>query len=190
MVKVTLVYKLLSLFRYYLCTYICWLLNHLSLDKMQIKFGFPVGTVVKTLSANAGDTRDADSIPGSGRSPRGGNGNPLQYSEKFHGQGNLVGYICGVTKRYNWAQIHSYIQASISFYILSLYVHLLTQTSFHWTRCKQITYNLKELFCVKRILFHTYSIKILYIYWQCFQFTRSLSERNLWRQIFLVDSSI
>ena len=29
---------------------------------------------------NAGDTGDLGSIPGSGRSPGGGNGNPLQYS--------------------------------------------------------------------------------------------------------------
>ena len=33
--------------------------------------------MVKNLPTNAGDT---GSIPGSGRSPRGGNGNPLQYS--------------------------------------------------------------------------------------------------------------
>ena len=37
-------------------------------------------TVVKNLPANAGDTRDMGSIPGWGRSPEGGNGNPLQYS--------------------------------------------------------------------------------------------------------------
>ena len=36
--------------------------------------------VVKNLAANAGDIRDAGSIPGSGRSPGGGHGNPLQYS--------------------------------------------------------------------------------------------------------------
>ena len=36
--------------------------------------------VVKNLPANAGDIRDIDSIPGSGRSPGGGNGYPLQYS--------------------------------------------------------------------------------------------------------------
>ena len=36
--------------------------------------------VVKNLSANAGDVRDTGSIPGLGRSPGGGNGNPLQYS--------------------------------------------------------------------------------------------------------------
>ena len=36
--------------------------------------------VVKNLPANAGDIRDAGSIPGLGRSPGGGHGNPLQYS--------------------------------------------------------------------------------------------------------------
>ena len=39
---------------------------------------FPGGSVVKNLPANAGDARDVCSIPGSGRSPRGGNGNPFQ----------------------------------------------------------------------------------------------------------------
>ena len=36
--------------------------------------------MVKKLSTNAGDRRDAGSIPGPGRSPRGRNGNPFQYS--------------------------------------------------------------------------------------------------------------
>ena len=36
--------------------------------------------MVKKLPANAGGVRDADSIPGSERSPGGGHGNPLQYS--------------------------------------------------------------------------------------------------------------
>ena len=36
--------------------------------------------MAKNLSANAGDERDASSIPGFGRSPGIGNGNPLQYS--------------------------------------------------------------------------------------------------------------
>ena len=35
---------------------------------------------MKNLRANAGDVRDWGSIPGSGKSPGGGNGNPLQYS--------------------------------------------------------------------------------------------------------------
>ena len=36
--------------------------------------------VVKNPPANAGDVRGIGSIPGSGRSPGGGDGNPLQYS--------------------------------------------------------------------------------------------------------------
>ena len=36
--------------------------------------------VVKNPPANAGDIRDGGSIPGSGRSPGGEHGNPLQYS--------------------------------------------------------------------------------------------------------------
>ena len=36
--------------------------------------------VVKNPPANAGDVRDRGSIPGLGRSPGGGHGNPLQYS--------------------------------------------------------------------------------------------------------------
>ena len=39
--------------------------------------GFPGGSVVKNPPANAGDV---SSIPGSGRSPGEGYGNPLQYS--------------------------------------------------------------------------------------------------------------
>ena len=36
--------------------------------------------MIKNLLANAGDAGDAGLIPGLGRSPREGNGNPLQYS--------------------------------------------------------------------------------------------------------------
>jgi len=39
--------------------------------------GFPSGSVVMNLPANAGDV---GSIPGSGRSPGEGDGNPLQHS--------------------------------------------------------------------------------------------------------------
>ena len=41
---------------------------------------FPSGGVVKNSPACAGDGRDVDLISGLGRSPGGGNGNPLQYS--------------------------------------------------------------------------------------------------------------
>ena len=50
-----------------------------------------VTLAIKTPPANAGE---AGSIPGSGRSPGGGHGNPLQYSclEKVHEQRRLAGY--------------------------------------------------------------------------------------------------
>ena len=47
---------------------------------VHIYMGFPDGRVVKNPSANAGDTRDMGSVPGSGRSSGEGNGNLLQYS--------------------------------------------------------------------------------------------------------------
>ena len=40
---------------------------------------FPGGSVMKNLPVGAGDTGDLGSLPGSRRSPSGGNGNPLQY---------------------------------------------------------------------------------------------------------------
>ena len=49
-----------------------------------ICMGFPSGSVVKNPPANAGDVKDAGLIPGSGRSPGGGRGNPLQYSFFFY----------------------------------------------------------------------------------------------------------
>ena len=60
---------------------------------MFIMVGFPGGEMVKNLPANAGVSKDAVSVPGSGRSPGGGHGNLLQYSclENFHGQRSLAG---------------------------------------------------------------------------------------------------
>ena len=42
--------------------------------------GFPGGSLVRNLPASAGAVRDLGLIPGSERSPGGGNGNLLQYS--------------------------------------------------------------------------------------------------------------
>ena len=54
----------------------------------------PGGTSGKNLPASVGDLRDMGSIPGLGRSPGEGNGNPLQYSclENSYGQRSLEGY--------------------------------------------------------------------------------------------------
>ena len=53
--------------------------------------GFPGGSDSKESACNVGDL---GSIPGLGRSPGGGHGNPLQYSclENPHGQKSLAGY--------------------------------------------------------------------------------------------------
>ena len=40
------------------------------------KMGFPDGSAGKESACNAGDTRNTSLIPGLGRSPGGGNGNP------------------------------------------------------------------------------------------------------------------
>ena len=63
---------------------------------------FPRGSVVNNLSANAGD---AGSIPGSGRSPGEGNGNPLQCSclENPTDRGAWLATVHGVTK--SWTQL-------------------------------------------------------------------------------------
>ena len=49
------------------------------------------GAVVKNLPANAGDAGDVGSIPGSGRLPIVGNGNPFQDSWKIPWTGEPVG---------------------------------------------------------------------------------------------------
>ena len=56
--------------------------------------------MVKNLPANAGDTGDVGLIPVLGRSPGGGNGNPLQYFclESSMDRGDWWAVIHGVTK--------------------------------------------------------------------------------------------
>ena len=58
---------------------------------MPVLLGFSGGSNGKESTCQAGDL---GSIPGLGRSPGGGHGNPLQYSclENPHGQRSLVGY--------------------------------------------------------------------------------------------------
>ena len=48
--------------------------------KSVVKRASQVALVIKNLPANAGDAKDAGSLPGLGRSPGEGNGNPLQRS--------------------------------------------------------------------------------------------------------------
>ena len=61
-----------------------------------VKWGFPGGLAVKKPPANVGyNAGDKGLIPGLGRSPGGGNGNPLQYSflkKKSHKQRSQASY--------------------------------------------------------------------------------------------------
>ena len=59
-----------------------------------------VALVVKNLSTNAGHITDVGSLPGSGTSPGGGHGNPLQYSclENPTDRGAWRTTVHGVTK--------------------------------------------------------------------------------------------
>ena len=61
--------------------------------------GFLDGSVGKESACNTRDTGDGDLIPGLGRSPGGGNGNPLQYSslENPMDRGAWMATILGVT---------------------------------------------------------------------------------------------
>ena len=66
--------------------------------------GFPGGSVVKNPPANAGDTGDTGSIPGSGRSHGEGNGNSFQYSylENPMGRGVWWAIDYEVPKSWTW----------------------------------------------------------------------------------------
>ena len=66
-------------------------------EELQKRKGFPGDSNSKNLPASAGDL---GSIPGSGRCPGGGHGNPLQYScLEFHGQRAWWATVHGVTKK-------------------------------------------------------------------------------------------
>ena len=72
--------------------------------------------VIKNLPANAGGAGDAALIPGSGRSPGGGNGDSFQYSclENSMGRGAWQATAHGAaksrTRLSDWAQAHKNIK--------------------------------------------------------------------------------
>ena len=68
----------LCIYVYHICVCFCM---HVTVYRRSIfMYIAQVALMVKNLPANAGDLRDASSIPGLGRSSGEGNGNPLQYS--------------------------------------------------------------------------------------------------------------
>ena len=71
-----------------------------------------VALAVKNLPTNAGDARDAGSIPGLGGSPEEGNGNPLQYSHLKNSMdtGALQVRVHGVAKSQTLLSSHTAAQ--------------------------------------------------------------------------------
>ena len=69
-----------------------------------------VALVAKNLPANAGDLRDAGLIPGSGKSPGVGKGNPLQYSclENSMDRRAWQATFHGVIKSQTWLSTHTH----------------------------------------------------------------------------------
>ena len=67
----------------------------------------------KELPANAGDARDVGSIPGSGRSPGGRNGNPLQHSclENPMDRGAWWATVPGITE--SWMQLKTVLVSNM-----------------------------------------------------------------------------
>ena len=79
--------------------------------------GFPCCSQVENLPANAGDTRDMDLIPESGRSSGEGNGKPLQYSclENSMDRGAWRDTVQGVAM--SWTQLSTHTQSpGLQFY--------------------------------------------------------------------------
>ena len=84
--------------------------------------GFPDGSVVKNPPANTGAreaTGATGSIPGSWRSPGGGNGNSLQYSCQDNpvDRGAWRATVRGVTKSQTWLSNSTYMHAWICIHI-------------------------------------------------------------------------
>ena len=84
--------------------------------------GFLGGAVVKNSPASAGDARDLGSIPGLGRSPGGGNGNPLQYSclGNRMDRGAWWATVHVVTESRTWLSTHTHTNTYIC--IIHMYV--------------------------------------------------------------------
>ena len=68
--------------------------------------------MVKNPPTNAGDTRDLSLFPGCGRSPEGGNGNPLQYSHLGNpmDRGASRAIVHGVTESDTTECLHTHTQ--------------------------------------------------------------------------------
>ena len=98
-------WKLLNIFRTLISSWVKRELQQLFHRATKRNRASLVAQLVKTPPANAGDV---GLIPGSGRSPGEGNGNPLQYSclENPIDRGAWQATAHGIAVRYDWAHTH------------------------------------------------------------------------------------
>ena len=93
--------------------------------------GFPGGAVVPNLPTSAGAAGDEGSIPGAGRSPGEGNGNPFQYSclDK-NGQRSLLGYSpwghkeSDMTEHFTHTHTHTHTHSSPTYYDFDVFFYI------------------------------------------------------------------
>ena len=74
--------------------------------------GFPGCSMVKNPPANAGDMGLVSESPGSGRSPGGVNGNPLQYDNHMD-RGAWQATVCGVTESGTTEQLSMHLNVNL-----------------------------------------------------------------------------
>ena len=86
-----------------------------NLGRLWIAMGFPSGSVVKNLTANAENKGDLSLIPGLGRSPGGGNINTVQYSclENPMDRGTWWATIQGVAMIQIWLNTHTHTEIAM-----------------------------------------------------------------------------
>ena len=111
--------------------------------------------MVKNPPADAGDTGDLGLIPGSGRSPEGGHGNPFQYSclENPMDRGAWQATVHRVTNSWTqlkWLSMHAYRYISLQPNIEKLYTISKNKTGSwlwlrSWTPCFQIQLKWKKV---------------------------------------------
>ena len=125
--------------------------------------GFPSGAVVKNLPVNAGDARDVGLIPGLGRSPGVGNGNPLQYSCENPMDREELGGLQSIGSQrvgHNWATEHSQT------HIMSVNIISHIKMFIAWTLCLQ---------CFCFFIFFFLSFTVLYLI--CYKFWKIIMAR-------------
>ena len=101
----------------------------LNREVLDANLGFPSSSEIKNLPASAGASGDRSLINRSGRSPGGGNGNPLQYSclespmdrgtwqAIVHGTAKMLAYLTVAFKGKGYNIIESSMVSEVGFYV-------------------------------------------------------------------------